>query len=300
MVSVFFSYSHRDETLRDELETHLAMLKRQGVINTWHDRRIGAGKELDQEINRYLEEAEIILLLVSPNFLASDYCYDVEMSRALERHESGDARVIPVILRPCAWHDAPFGKLMAIPNDGKPVTKYPDQDDAFLEITRAIKAAANELRPAEHTGPQVTCPQTATRKTTSQVRSSNLRLRKKFTDEDHDNFLEEAFEFIANVFDGSLAELQQRTRDIRTKFRRIDANHFTAAIYRNGNAESQCKTCLAARDHFGDNIHFSSDLSTSDNSYCEAISVENDGYSMFLTPMMGGMFSGNQERSLVI
>ncbi len=213
MVSVFFSYSHRDETLRDELETHLAMLKRQGVINTWHDRRIGAGKELDQEINRYLEEAEIILLLVSPNFLASDYCYDVEMSRALERHESGDARVIPVILRPCAWHDAPFGKLMAIPNDGKPVTKYPDQDDAFLEITRAIKAAANELRPAEHTGPQVTCPQTATHKTTSQVRSSNLRLRKKFTDEDHDNFLEEAFELIANVFDGSLAELQQRTRD---------------------------------------------------------------------------------------
>src|SRR5262249_6285750 len=119
MATLFFSYSHRDEDLRDELETHLAALKRQGVIETWHDRRIGAGQEVDNTISEHLEDADIILLLVSPYFIASDYCYDVEMARAMERHDAKLARVIPVILHPCDWHNLPFGKLLATPKDGK-------------------------------------------------------------------------------------------------------------------------------------------------------------------------------------
>ena len=101
MAELFFSYSHRDEVVRDELETHLVMLKRQDVIETWHDRRIVAGDEFDGQISEHLENADIILLLVSPYFLASNYCYDVEMKRAMERHEQGTARVIPVITDPC-------------------------------------------------------------------------------------------------------------------------------------------------------------------------------------------------------
>ena len=147
MVKLFFSYSHRDESLRDELEIHLSALKRQGVIEVWHDRRIGAGKEFDSEISEHLESAQIILLLVSPYFIASDYCYDIEMTRALERHQAGEARVIPVILHPCDWHSLPFGKLTAVPKDGKAVSKYPNQHDAFLEITLAIRAAANDFAP---------------------------------------------------------------------------------------------------------------------------------------------------------
>jgi hypothetical protein len=115
MATIFFSYSHKDEALRDELETHLSMLKRQGFITTWQDRRIAAGDILDPMINAHLESADVVLLLVSPDFLASDYCYDKEMSRALERHEAGKCRVIPVILRPSDWHDAPFRKLLAAP-----------------------------------------------------------------------------------------------------------------------------------------------------------------------------------------
>ena len=141
MKSVFFSYSHKDEALRNQLETHLAMLKRQGVISTWHDRRLLAGDNVDQGIANELNQADIILLLVSPDFLASDYCYGVEVVRALERHASNEARVIPVILRPCEWHAAPFGKLLAAPTDGRPVTKWPDPDDAFLNITKAIRTA---------------------------------------------------------------------------------------------------------------------------------------------------------------
>lgn len=141
MAALFFSYCHRDEGLRDQLEIHLAMLKRQGFIETWHDRRITAGEPVDHSISANLERADIILLLVSPDFLASDYCYDREMTRALERHTSGSCMVIPVILRPCDWHDAPFGKLMATPKDGRPITQWPDIDTAFLDVTAAIKVA---------------------------------------------------------------------------------------------------------------------------------------------------------------
>jgi hypothetical protein len=91
--SLFFSYSHKDEALRDRLEVHLAVLKREGAISTWHDRRITAGDALGQRIDEHLECADIILLLVSPDFLASDYCHDVEMQRALARHVEGSARV---------------------------------------------------------------------------------------------------------------------------------------------------------------------------------------------------------------
>jgi hypothetical protein len=297
MATLFFSYSHRDETLRDELETHLTVLKRQGIITTWHDRRIGAGKEIDKEISHYLEEAEIILLLVSPDFLASDYCYNVEMTRALERHRCGEARVIPVILRPCDWHNAFFGTLMAVPKDGKPVTKYPNQDEAFLEVVGAIRAAANELCSPGPVETRATLQPIAGRPV-SEFRSSNLRLRRTFTDQEKDDFLEQAFEFIANFFEGSLAELERRTQGISTKFRRIDATHFVAAIYHNGAARSQCKIWLAARDRFTGNIHYSSDPSTRDNSYSESLSVEDDGYSVFLKPMMGGTFGGNQDKLL--
>ena len=89
MATIFFSYSHADEALRDRLEVHLSLLKRQGVIETWHDRRISPGEAIDRSIGTRLDTADVILLLVSPDFVASDYCYDVEMTRALERHERG-------------------------------------------------------------------------------------------------------------------------------------------------------------------------------------------------------------------
>ena len=142
MPNVFFSYSHADEILRDQLEKQLAMLKRQGVIETWHDRRIGAGQEIDQLIDDHIEHDEIILLLVSPDFIASDYCYNMEMTRALERHAAGGAVVIPVILRACDWHHSPFGKLLATPQDGKPITQWVDRDEAFLQVAKAVRGAA--------------------------------------------------------------------------------------------------------------------------------------------------------------
>ena len=138
---VFFSYSHRDEELRDELAIHLTMLKRQGIVAAWHDREITAGSDWAGAIDDHLNSASVILLLVSANFLASDYCYDLELGRAMKRHEAGEATVIPIILKPCDWTGAPFGKLQALPKNAKPVTKWDDRDEAFLNVAQGIRMA---------------------------------------------------------------------------------------------------------------------------------------------------------------
>jgi hypothetical protein len=140
-IEVFFSYSHRDEELRDELATHLTMLKRQGIIAAWHDREITAGSDWAGAIDTHLNSASVILLLVSANFLASDYCYDLELGQAMKRHAAGEAQVIPIILKPCDWTGAPFGKLQALPKNAKPVTKWDDRDEAFLDVAQGIRRA---------------------------------------------------------------------------------------------------------------------------------------------------------------
>lgn len=150
-IEVFLSYSHRDERLRVKLENHLKILERQGLISGWHDRRITAGSEWAGKIDEHLNTAHVILLLVSDEFLASDYCYDIEMKRALERHENREARVIPIILRPCLWQSAPFGKLQALPG-GCPVTDWPNRDKAFLDIAKGIKTAVEEINAKPSTG----------------------------------------------------------------------------------------------------------------------------------------------------
>jgi TIR domain len=286
MSKLFFSYSHKDEVLRDELEIHLSMLKRQKLIETWHDRRIGAGKEFGKEISENLESADVILLLVSPYFLASDYCYDVEMSHALRKHQQNQARVIPVILHPCDWHSSPFGNLLAAPRDGKPISKYPNQHDAFLEVVNTIKLSVRDISPQDSPQThQFISGGTSQENSSEKPRSSNLRIKKNYSERDKDEFLEVAFEYIANFFEGSLQELECRNTPISTKFKRIDANHFTATIYMNGKVASECRIWLGGRTGFAGGIAYSSNASSNDNSLNESMSVNEDGYSLFLSPM---------------
>jgi hypothetical protein len=145
-IEVFVSYAHEDEELHDRLAKHLRPLEREGIIKRWHDRQITAGRDFGQDIDTVLNRAGIILLLISPDFVASEYCWGKEMLRAMERHDMREARVIPIILRPCDWHTAPFGKLLALPKDGDAVTDWPNQDNAFLSIARGIRSAAAEIK----------------------------------------------------------------------------------------------------------------------------------------------------------
>jgi TIR domain len=144
-ISIFFSYAYEDEILREELEKHLGVLKRRGTIEVWSDRNISAGSDWATEINTHLNNADIILLLVSPAFITSDYCYSVEMQRAIERHARGEAYVLPIIIRPVDWHETPFAKLQVLPKDGKPVTRWSSMDEAFSNVAEGIRVVCAEL-----------------------------------------------------------------------------------------------------------------------------------------------------------
>jgi TIR domain. len=288
MIKLFFSYSHRDEDLRVELETHLSALKRQNVIEAWHDRRISAGKEFNGEISQHLENSKIILLLISPYFIDSDYCYDIEMTRALELHNKGVARVIPVILRPSDWHSLPFGKLQALPKDGKPISKYPDLHDAFLEITLGIRAVAKEIDVApeiKSEAPKTNSSRVDIASTSSHIRSSNLRVKRTFTQREKDRFERDAYEYIEKYFENSLAELEARNANIESEFRRIDADQFTTTAYVNGAVVSSCVIRFHGRGGFSGAITFAYGSPSNSGDLNESLSVVDDGYTLGLKPL---------------
>lgn len=155
-ISVFYSYAHKDEALRDELDKHLSLLKRSDVISGWHDRKITAGADWKGEIDSRLNSASVILLLISADFLASNYCYDVEMKRALERHRNGEARVIPVLLRPVDWQGSALSELQTLPTGEKAITIWSNRDEAFVNVTQGIRTAIEDmLRPVNAPRPLV-------------------------------------------------------------------------------------------------------------------------------------------------
>jgi hypothetical protein len=143
---IFISYSHKDNDFREDLDGQLAALKRKGAIDVWADRKIGAGNELDGSIFFELDRAHIVLLLVSSDYLNSNYCV-AEMRRAMNRHDNREARVIPVILRPCDWHDEPFAKLLAAPRDAVAITQWSNRDAAFLDVVQQIKEVLGPAAP---------------------------------------------------------------------------------------------------------------------------------------------------------
>ena len=151
--TLFYCYAHEDEALRNQLEKHLSLLRQQRLISSWHDREIIPGAEWTKEANAHLEAASIILLLVSSDFLASDYRYSVEMQRALERQKKREVYVIPVLLRPVDSQDAPFAHLQSLPRDNTPVTSWPDQDEAFCDIAKGIRMVVEHLRKVERMPP---------------------------------------------------------------------------------------------------------------------------------------------------
>jgi TIR domain len=144
-VDVFIAYSRKDDDLRSKLVTHLSLLKRQGKIAAWYDGDIEIGSEWEVQLQDRLDSSPIILLLISADFLASEYCYETEMKRAIERHQAKTALVIPILLRPCDWQGSPFSALQGLPKDLKPVTLWSDQDSAFLDIAKGIRKAVDSL-----------------------------------------------------------------------------------------------------------------------------------------------------------
>jgi len=142
-IEVFYCYAHEDQALRGELEKHLSVLKHLGQVLSWHNRLIQAGTEWETEIERHLSSAHLILLLVSPDFLYSDYCYGVEMRQALALHQAGKAQVVPILLRQVVWQGAPFAQLQLLPTGCKPITSWLNRDEAFYDVAQHL---TNKIR----------------------------------------------------------------------------------------------------------------------------------------------------------
>jgi hypothetical protein len=290
MAKLFFAYSHADEALRDRLEKALAVLKRQGIIESWHDRRITPGADFSSTIDTHINEADVILLLVSQDFLASDYCYEIEVRRAMERQRRGEAHVVPVILRPSQWEDSPFGHLQALPTDGKAVTKYADQDDAFLDIANGIKRLLGAKATTTFEPDWTQASRHESLKPVS-IRSSNLALRKTFSEADEDRFLDETFEFMARFFENSLEELERRNPGVTIRFRRLDSDAFTAAAYRNGEKIARCKIFFGGM--MGKGIAYSESDDGSRGGLNENLTVIRGDSTLGLRPLAFGSFASD-------
>lgn len=148
-INIFISHSHADAEFAESLEKHLSILKRQNIIDVWHDRSIDCAEEWQQKLDAHLNSSQIILLLISPDFLASDYCYEIELRHALERNDSGKAIVIPIILRPCAWENSPIAKLQVLPRDAIPITQSSNLDESFLQITKDLMPIIQRIKESD-------------------------------------------------------------------------------------------------------------------------------------------------------
>ncbi|OLV19379.1 AbiTii domain-containing protein [Deinococcus marmoris] len=145
-MKIFISYSHKDEKFREDLESHIKILNRRGLISVWHDRRISAGQDWKNQIDNNLKESDIVLLLISSDFIASDYCYDIEVDQALENHRIGKSVVIPIIVRTSLLTDSKFMHLQALPTDAKAISTWADRDEAFTVVTRGIEGVILDRR----------------------------------------------------------------------------------------------------------------------------------------------------------
>ncbi|MGV7962717.1 toll/interleukin-1 receptor domain-containing protein [Photorhabdus tasmaniensis] len=304
MTSLVFSYSHVDEALRNELEKHLSPLKRMGRITTWHDRRIVPGQEFEHQIDLYFSQANIILLLISSDFIASDYCYQVEMTNALERHKRGEAVVIPVILRECAWHQLPFGNIMAATIDGKPITKFASHDEGYVQVVNAVSRAIANMgmkKPQQGTNAHPPAQANPSIQATDPIftpRSSNLSLPKNFTDLDKDRASREGFEYVARYFENSLNELKQRYAGLDVDFHQRDADSFTCAVYINGSKVGQCGIWRGNQHHGMGDICYSQE-NVVRNSFNESLSLVDNGQTLGFRALMGSYSGGISREGLL-
>lgn len=246
-MNVFLSYCRADSDRRARLDVHLAVLRRSGEITTWYDRLIEPGVEFDGEIRRHLEEAEIILLLVSPDFLASDYIHNVEMKRAFERQAENSARVIPVILRECDWKATDLRKLNALPDSGKPVTSFSNEDTPFHQVTEGLRTVINSLKagqsrltssaamvdPAEVKNPGRVEP---SKPKTTFVLPATQATRERFS--------RDAYTTVINRFHHHHQAVLQENPLLSGDIEVLNSRSFTAVIYRAGRATCECRIWL--------------------------------------------------------
>ncbi|UFZ05400.1 toll/interleukin-1 receptor domain-containing protein [Bradyrhizobium ontarionense] len=277
MAKAFISYSHRDERALERLHTHLATMTREGTISTWYDREILAGGEIDHEIASSFAKSDLFLALVSPDFLASRYCYEQEMKSALERHADGTMRVVPVILEPCDWRSTPLGKLKAIPKDGRAISTWTNENVAYLDVVTELRRITAEQQTSKSEEP---LPKIQGERARAETRT--YRIKKKFDSIDRDDFRRESFAKIQQFFHASVDELNQVSELIRARFEKINELAFTCTALNKANNREANITLRADTELFASNIAFSFSRRAAPGTANGFVHIDADDYELYL------------------
>ena len=294
-MNVFISYSHKDDAALERLHTHLAVLRRDGRIEGWFDREILAGGEIDAEVGERLEASGLFLLLVSPDFLASDYCVEREMERALERHRSGEARVVPIIVEPCDWASTPLRDLKALPRDGKPVRDWTNENNAYLDVVQELRRVleVEEVPQAAEHG------EAAGREAPGRSGVRRYRVKRDFDEIDRSDFREAAFGVIRDYFERAVTEIDA-IEDLRGRFVSLSAASFTCTIVNRARERGTAHITVHGRREnvgFGD-ISYSFIENAPPNTANGMFAIEVDEYELYLSSMMMMGFGGRQQERL--
>ena len=277
------SYSHKDESFRSELDSHLAMLKRQKVVDVFTDHCIPAGGEFDDQIRRELEQADVVLLLVSSYFLNSEYCFGIEMQRSMERHEAGSCVVVPIIVRDCDWEPAPFHTLKALPRDGLPVASWKDPHEAFADVARSLRSMLGGS-PVRSQAPPSLASSPSVSPVSARAPSSLTRLPRTITDQDRHDFTQTTFETIKAYFVAALNDLQRENEQIESRLTETSARGFQVAVFQNGRKVGGCYIRIGGFGASG--IAYTSGDAIAENAYNEMLSIEEGDGVLYLRATM--------------
>lgn len=280
--NIFISYCHTDDKYLNQLHKHLALLKRDGTIDIWTDSLIKAGDKIGSTISNVLEKSSIFIALLSPDYLNSDYCYEIEFKKAIELHEAGKMRILPIILEPCDWLNSPFKEFMALPKDGKPIAEWLNQNNAFLDITTKIR----EVLGFDNIG---------INKNISQKRS--LKIKKNFDTIDKSNYADKAFDHIKNYFKESCTEING-INNIKTKFEDMDKTAFTCTVVNFPEEAHITVHNNKSERGFLDDITYNNQRYGNSNSSSGSVSIENDDYDLYLEMNNFGFGSNHNDKKL--
>lgn len=279
-MKAFISYSHADERSLERLHKHLAMLQREGTLTTWVDHEILPGANLDDAIRQELDSSDLFLALVSPDYLASNYCYEKEFEYALEKSRAGSIRVVPIVVEPSDWLSSPLRQFMALPKDGKPISEWTNANNAYLDVVTGLRrilvpAAASVLVSAGNRGAE-SGGDAGTRK---------IRLKRDFDAIERAEFADRTFQIIGEYFAAASHELAQASEDLRTRHETMGPTAFTCTIVNRakfGNQEASITVHNAKRrGAFGD-ISYVFEAHAPANTSNGAIRVEADEFNLYL------------------
>lgn len=260
----------------------MSVLQREGSVETWTDHQIMPGGKLDGEVSRALLRSDLFIALVSPDYLASNYCYEKEFEEALRMAETGQIKIVPVILEPCDWLSSPFRQFLALPKDGKPVSEWTNSNIAYLDVVSGIRriVSTGALQPAA----------VSSGGTTGVSSGRRIKIKQEFDSIQRSEFTDLAFNVISEFFKHSCDELNG-IEDLRAKYYQMSESAFTCTVVNRGikggrEANITVHNGKGRRHHFGD-INYVFEAHADPNSSNGSIRVSADDYNMYLSLGMG-------------